>query len=244
MDVRLLTDQTPRTALPDDPTLLTISVGGEDELPQGPQSFDVLEDGSFVIADPVRERLVFYDPEGNYESDQPIGLAAMSVSLNGGSTAVRGAKTGAFFLIDETGEPRAIDSSATPRGTERAEGVARLIDSTHGVITTAGTRGTEPETLDIRFESDTGRMVSLQSVGTDRDGNTYVALETTSGGDAVDIVKIIRRYSPDGRLVCEIRDISLDYYVQPTDEFRVRSGIVYQLVPGQTVVLINVWNTN
>src|SRR5437588_4749277 len=46
----------------DAPTLM-ISPGATDELPEGPDSFDVLDDGSLLITDPLRSRIVVFHPQ-------------------------------------------------------------------------------------------------------------------------------------------------------------------------------------
>ena len=73
---------------------------------------------------------------------------------------------------------------------------------------------------------------------------SYVALESTAGGDSVDVTKSVRRYSAEGRLIAETTDLPLDYFVRPTDEIRVRDGAVYQLMTTMSEVRINVWDMN
>jgi len=95
--------------------------------------------------------------------------------------------------------------------------------------------------------SSTGRVLlfSLEVLATDSGGNTYVALESTTGSreaDEINVNKYVRKYSADGKLVDEIADIALDYYVTPVDELRVRRGVVYQLLTTNTEVRINVWD--
>lgn len=226
--------------------LLTTTSGGEDELPQGPESFEVLPDGGFVIADPLQRRVVFFDSLGNYVAVWPIGLAVNSITLReGGEFAVRQANSGDYFFIDQRGQ--VLPQSAQPRrrGGNAAPAEARLLDRNRGRIGEPRSRGAAGGGLEITFESDTTQMVSLQNLGTDAQGHIYAALEITSGSSTViDLRKIVRKYTPEGKLLAQILDIPLEAEIAPVDELRLHRGCVYQLVPTRTEVRINVWDTN
>jgi hypothetical protein len=87
-------------------------------------------------------------------------------------------------------------------------------------------------------------MVSVRRLGTDVRQRTYVAIEAAFPGPRVDVRKIVRQYAPGGQLLAEMLDVPLDYAVHPVDEFRIRDGVVYQLMPKSTEVRINIWDTN
>ena len=226
--------------------LLTTTGGGEDELPQGPESFEVLPDGGFVIADPLQRRVVFYDSLGNYVTVWPIGLAVNSITLReGGEFAVRQANSGDYFFVDQRGQ--VLPQSAQPRrrGGNTVPAEARLLDRNRGRIGEPRARGATGGGIEIAFDSDTTQMVSLQNLGTDAQGNVYAVLEITQGNSAaIDVRKIVRKYSAAGRLIAEILDLPLEAEIAPMDELRLRRGCVYQLVPARTEVRINVWDTN
>ena len=114
----------------------------------------------------------------------------------------------------------------------------RLLSRNNGVVPRPG----RPD-LAVQYNRDQLRLVSLTNLGTDPQGNTFVALELTPGGEEVDVRKHVRRYGPDGRLVAQITHIPLNYDVQPMDEMRVRNGIVYHLMPTEREVQIHVWST-
>lgn len=226
--------------------LLTTTDGGEDELPQGPESFEVLPDGGFVIADPLQRRVVFYDSLGNYVTVWPIGLAVNSITLReGGEFAVRQANSGDYFFVDQRGQ--VLPQSAQPRrrGGNTAPAEARLLDRNRGRIGEPRARGATGGGIEIAFDSDTTQMVSLQNLGTDAQGNVYAVLEITQGNSAaIDVRKIVRKYSAAGRLIAEILDLPLEAEIAPVDELRLHRGCVYQLVPTRTEVRLNVWDTN
>lgn len=226
------------------PAALVATAGAEDELPQGPQGFDVLEDGNFVICDPLQERLVFYDSEGAYLDQWLVGFPADSVTLAEGSMLrVRRANTGEFYAVNENGQARLLPDGMRARSGSGEAQEARLLGPNRGVITGERRRG-EGQALEIELDAGENRMVSLSSLGTDENQFTYVVLETSSGGESIDVNKVIRKYDRNGRPVAQISDIPLDYYIHPVDEFRVRSGVVYQLAPHQDEVLIRAWDTN
>lgn len=224
---------------------LTLSEGGEDELPQGPQSFGVLHNGSFVIADPLQRRVVFYDSLGQYLEAWEIGFPVSRVTWRENDyLEVIKATTGDTLLMDDTGQLYPSNLRARSVLPQANLGETKLLGLNRGVISRPRTRGQEPGILEINFKSDSTRMISLQDLGMDTGGNTFVAMETTHGKDTIDIIKYIRKYSADGKILCQINDIPFDYYVHPEDEFRIKKGLVYQMQPKQSELRINVWNTN
>jgi hypothetical protein len=103
------------------PGVLTVTQKSEDELPQGPEGFEVLPDGGFAITDPLQRRLVFYDSLGNFRAEWPIGFAANSVTaLPGGEMELRDAKSGEIVLFDAAGQRLSSRVAARSRGA-RAE---------------------------------------------------------------------------------------------------------------------------
>ena len=240
MPVQMLSNTTPESL--ENPAALTVSAGGEDELPQGPQSFDVLDDGSFVITDPLQRRIVFYNSMGQYLEAWQIGFPANRIKVrDDGFFEVTKATSNDTFLIDDTGQIYPANMRTRSQVSKPSLGETKLLGLNRGVISRPRTRGQEPGTLEINFESDSTQMISLRDLGMDREGNTYVAMETTHGTDTIDIIKFIRKYSPKGNILGQINDISLDYYIHPVDEFRIKNGQIYQMQPKQTELLINIW---
>ncbi len=223
---------------------LAATPGGTDEPPRGPESFDVLEDGGFVVTDPLQDRLVLYDSLGRYSKALQIGLSASSVSfVRGGTLEVWEASTGHFFQLDQRGGRKSIESTEVHKRVAFEHGVSRMTGANRGIITDRPHRVKSiGDTLRVDFDSDSTQMVSLQSLGVDREGYTYVQVEAAVAGKEIEIKNIIRKYSPDGRMACQIVDIPSGYYVTPTDAFRVRWGKVYQFLPRESEVRINVWD--
>jgi hypothetical protein len=240
----LFTADTSRSALRQNPALLAMTGGAEDELPQGPEGFEVLDDGSFAITDPLQQRLAFYDSLGVFREAWPIGFAANSVALlDDGTLEVRKANSNDSYHLDSSRQPRLV-AAAGGRGEETAAAEVRLLDGKHAVISASRTRGEAASSLKVDFESDSTRMISLQKLDSDPQGFVYVAIETAASTEFVEVNKIVRKYAADGSLIGQIIDIPLDYEVYPTHEFRVRNGRVYHLLPKQGEVTIRMWNTN
>lgn len=238
---QMLSSITPESML-ENPGALTISESGEDELPQGPQSFDVLHDGGFAITDPLQRRIVFYDRSGKYLEAWQIGFPASRVRIiDDAFLEVVKATSGDTILLDDNGQIYPARSRTRDQLSIPNRGETKLVRLNRGVISRPRTRGQEPGTLEINFQSDTTRMIALQDLGMDKEGNSYVAMETTHGTDTIDIIKLIRKYSPGGNILGQINDISLDYYIHPVDEFRIKNGQIYQMQPKQNELLINVW---
>jgi hypothetical protein len=238
----------PATA-PTDPGMLTISEGGEDEPPEGPTSFDLASDGGFLVADPLRQRIVFYDAAGKFRSDLLIYFQAQRLRVlpNNALSVVRH-ETGERYIFD-------IDSAghyAAPRlATDRDPdldagdaGVAKLISGSQASVTgRAGASGENP-VVNVGFSAIGESMVSVRRLGADVRQRTYVAIEAAFPGQRVDVRKIVRLYSGNSQALSEILDIPLDYLVHPVDEFRIRDGVLYQLMPKASEVRINIWDTN
>ena len=238
--IALLNAQAGDAVMGQESSTLLVSPGAPDESPEGPDSFDVLEDGRVAIADPLRRRIAMFDAQGKFLQAWKIGFAAdMVMALPSGSVLVREANTGDVRVFNTAGEAASSGQITVPAPPE-----ARLLSAARGSVQVPSNGGGRGGTIDVRFERPGLRLLSLESLGTDSQGNTYVALETTAGGDTtegISVQKLVRRYDSAGKPVAEIADIPLDYYVTPLDELRVHNGVVYQLIPTQSEVWINVW---
>jgi hypothetical protein len=228
---------------------LTIRPEDEEEPAEGPATFDVFDDGGFVVADPLANRLVTYDPRGQFRTTIGIGVPASKVSIvNAQTFAIEVASSGEDITFSVSGrkmpqhtETRSLQSDSAPD--------VRLSGSHTGVISWADTRDindTRSPTITVELGQTDQRLASLGIVDTHRSGDTFVALESgdSRGLNLESITLIVRRYDPNGNLVAQIPEIPNAYYVMPNTQFRVRQGVVYQLQPKRHEVLINVWDTN
>src|SRR5271166_1017530 len=226
-----------------DPATLMVSPGAQDEPPEGPAAFDVLDDGSFLISDPLRNSVSVFDSRGKFRQAWRIGFAADSVTVGAnGLILVREASTGQLHAFDLQGKLRPSEAAALPQAAE-----ARVLTGNSGTVTVPPIGSAGGRTIEVRLDKPGLRLLSIEGLGTDSQGNTYVALETTTGGEeteGINLNKSVRKYAANGVLVCEVTDIPLDYYVTPVDELRVRKGILYQLMTGSSEVRINVWDMN
>lgn len=222
---------------------LTIRIERQDREPEGPQSFDVLPDGRFVIADPLRDRLVVYEPGGKAQREIPIGGAARVVAAVG-SEAVRivSAVDGTAHTFDFKGREQPATRGAESQ-TPRA--AVKLDDDRSGSVQWTSTRsdGRRPADLRVLIDEAKNRLASLQIIAVDEEQRPYIAVEAAdrSGRSLESLSKTVRRYSPGGALEAEVRKIPIDYYIVPVTEFRVVGGVLYQLMPRQDAVFINVW---
>jgi hypothetical protein len=223
------------------PTAIAIRPGAADELPEGPSGFDVLDDGSLLIADPISRRVAVYDSEGKFRRAWEVGFAPDSVTVvEDGLVLVREASTGQTHVFDTQGRARAGDGLKPP-----VQPQARVLPG--GKAGTVSSRATAGGSIAVRFEEPGSTLLSLVSLATDPERGTFVALEATApeqAAESINVKKSVRRYAPNGSLVSEIVNIPLDYYVVPVDELRVHRGVVYQLTTTSTEVRINEWDTN
>jgi hypothetical protein len=222
---------------------LAIWPGGNDEPPEGPTGFDIFEDGSLIVTDPLLRRLNLYSPQGNFRSAWNLEFAPDSVTVTKeGWINVRDAKTGQFHTLDHDGRPKA-DGIILPAPSR----FSKILSSTSGIISTSPSGVNSPGSIAVSFVDEGSALMSLELLENDTPGGTFVALEASApeiGGGGINLKKIIRRYSPSGALLAQSSDIPLDYYVLPVDELRVHKGIVYQLSTTSSEVRINEWDIN
>jgi hypothetical protein len=226
-----------------DPADLMISPGAPEEPPEGPSAFDVLEDGSFLISDPLRHRISVFDAQGKFRQVWKIGFAADRITvLPNNFVSVREASTGELHVFDREGQPRPAEKALPPEPAE-----IHVLTGKKATIKRPPNGSSKGDLLEVLFDRPGLTLVSVESLATDRDGNTYVTLESTANSgvtEGITVNKYVRKYAADGKLVCEIASIPLDYYVTPIDDLRVHNNIVYQLVTTSTEVRINEWGMN
>ena len=220
---------------------LAVSRGGVDETPEGPDSFDVNDNGSFLVTNPLLGRLSQFRPEGKFQRSWPLGFAADGVNILPDKTVeVQEARTSTVYVLDQKGELHL----STPRTSNAS---ARITSPSTGVIAWSARNPGSSSKIDVKLDRPGFTLLSLQLLGTGEDGSAYVALESTPGAkgeEGINVNKSVRRYSPAGKLLSQTDDIPLDYYVTPADELRVHKGFVYQLMTTPSEVQLNVWNMN
>lgn len=225
------------------PATLLASPGAADEPNGGSTGFDVLEDGTLLITDPLRSRVALFDSHGVFRKAWKIGFAADSLTVTAkGLVLVRKATTGQLHAFDREGKALPTEEGNLPQQAE-----ARVLNTKSGTIRRPAAGNSQGGLLEVKFDRPGLTLVSLEALAIDRNGDTYVALEAGAAGDAaegINVKKYVRRYSADGKLLCEVADIPLDYYILPVDELRVHKGWVYQLQTTSSEVRINVWDTN
>lgn len=216
--------------------------GATDEPPEGPDGFDILDDGGLLVTDPLRSRLSNFDSHGGFRKTWEISFPADSVKVTGnGLVLVREARTGQLHAFTQEGQSRPLEGMTLP---EQAE--ARVLNGKNGTVSRPGLDTATGGPLAIQFDRPGLKLLSLESLETDQAGDTYVALETTASqaSDTINLNKYVRKYSSGGKLLGEIANIPLDYYIAPVDELRVHKAMVYQLLTTRSEVRINVWDTN
>src|ERR1700723_1295343 len=117
------------------PANLLISPGAEDELPEGPDGFDVLDNGSLLITDPLQSRIVSFGPD------------SLTVMANG-MVLIREASTGRLHAFDREGQARNTEEATLPA---RAE--ARVQSGKNrGEVMRLASDGTQGRPLEIQFD--------------------------------------------------------------------------------------------
>src|SRR5580698_3985380 len=220
-----------------DSAILATSPGAAEELPEGPDGFDILDDGGILISDPLRNRVVTFDSQGKLRQSWNIGFAADSIRiLPDGRALIREANTGQLHAFDREG--KTIPGEVSPP-LDAAQ--AQKLTATSGSIS----NGNE-NSITVHLERVGQSLVSLQCLAVDNTGKLYVALESTSGEstEGINVNKTVRKYAANGNLLSESTNLPLNYYIRPVDELRVRKGKIYQLMTTSSEVEINIWDMN
>src|ERR1700751_5902786 len=71
--VRTLNPQETPTSGRQEPKDLIASAAAPDEPPEGPDGFDILQDGGVAITDPFRKRIAVFDSAGKFRKGWNIG---------------------------------------------------------------------------------------------------------------------------------------------------------------------------
>lgn len=225
-----------------DSGVLSLSPGATDELPEGPNSFDVFKNGWLVINDPLTHRIVIYDSLGNYQFALHASFPISSIWLTDAEDLyIEKATTGEIFDIDRQSQIQPVSHNIKSAA---AQSSGRFIDFNHGEIKLPHRRDRGSASIKVDFHSDSSKMVALYPLTLDESGNAYIVIESFKPAETLAIAQIIRKYTPNGALDAQIDNVPMDYYIIPRDKFRVRNGRVYQLVPQREIVLIHIWNTN
>jgi hypothetical protein len=236
---------------PADPASLTIRLEAEDHQAEGPQSFDVLEDGGLAIADPLKNRLAIYSNAGVYQRAIEVGGSISNVRIEGGRLHVTSSTDGRERMIGLDGSPAPAPAGIQPQPQPQPQ-VALSPERSSGRIRwpgplPAGAEGKPtggPPEIAVQLERPDQQLASLRVIAGSPNAPTYVAAESIdrSAPSLATLGAIVRRYSAKGELEVEVRGIPLDYYVTPTSPFRVSNNVLYQLVPKENVVLVHVWD--
>jgi hypothetical protein len=211
---------------------LTYNNGADDEPPEGPTSFEALEDGTIAIADPMQRRVVFFNEDGGVVRQLRLSFPPGRLSKQtGGDLFVRNPLDGTWHAANQEARQVAEPRPALP--------TARLTGLNRAFVLPPG--APESQGIPIAWESSVTRLLSVEPLERESDGTFYVALEAAAG-DLDGLQKVIRKCARDGRVLAEVRGVPIDYYATPLDEFRVRFGVLYQLEPLRDDVRINVWD--
>ncbi|MGD1026061.1 MAG: hypothetical protein ABR880_25050, partial [Candidatus Sulfotelmatobacter sp.] len=179
----------------------------------GPDSFAVLDDGSVLISDPAQNRRAQFSIVDSH------AVFESQAPLPGGDRIVAAS---------------AYDQDVRDK--------ARLVNESTATIHRFFSDDSSSD-LDVSFDDRQKRLVSIVSLGTDEMGYTYVVLETAARSPVVDVQRLIRKYNRRSVIVAQISDVPRQQEVSPQPEFRVKNGIVYQMVVSTDGVLINRWDT-
>jgi hypothetical protein len=213
---------------------LAATSGGPDELPEGPNAFAVLANSGLAVSDPVRRRIAIFDNQGAFQREIPTVVAVDRLIADpSGSLLAHGATADDWRRFDPQGraapEPTSAPAEPPP---------ARLAAPNQAFATAAG------HDIPIKYEEGGSRLASVENLGSDPKGNIYVALEIGDAQESVQVRKIVRKYSPQGAQIAEIRDIPLDGEIRANDDLRLHGESVYQMVARKDRVRINMWDTS
>ncbi len=218
------------------PEMLAVTAGSEDELPEGPASFDVLPAGGLVICDPLQQRLVFYDQQGAFLNARSLGFSPLRVRATDrvGEVVVQRTGSEAFYFSKPLGPPE-LTTDAALTGRIPQKNPARLRDRR-----SASVPGPGGQPLLIRFDSDSLFLVGVQHLGSVAN-KAVVLLEASTDQAPITVYRYLRIYDSTGTWTASLHPPVENHLFFPEDEFRLTSGFLYQMVPRREKVVIAVW---
>jgi hypothetical protein len=224
---------------------LTIFIGREDEMPEGPTSFDVRQNGDLVICDPLLQRVVVYDSLGRYIRQLELHLPVSRIqTINGDdSWKLQIASSGEYFLLDSRATSSSLRMQPVQEGFDDDQNRAILLKENKGIVFKSSKGNQTIDSFNVNFGSQE-KLISIQNFGTDQKGNTMVGLESARGTDSVLVNRIIQKYNNKNVLVAQIRDIDVNLFVYPIDQFRIRNERCFQMIPLKDKVIIHIWKLN
>jgi hypothetical protein len=213
---------------------LAVRKGGEDELPSGPRSFDVLRNGTLLINDPLRSRLAIFRGS-EFAGGQLIPFPADRINVTPDGqlllSSLLSPKTQAIGLELSGADRQYIvrrDTSGQSKLVGPSEGEIQGLSRNRSVLHVSAESGGKP-------------LLSLRRLPSD-DDFVYVLLQFEQSWSPIKISKAIRKYSLD-KPVCEFQAQVGPQYIPPLDEFRVAGGIVYQMFTSANKVSFYSWDT-
>ncbi len=220
---------------------LAVLPGSIDEEAVGPNSFEIGDDGKVLISDPINGRLVVYQfpqsgDRGIYKSEARVALPSYIHDLSYSTTT-----------LDVIGSSRQLSVPNSSLGIQdsalelEAEG-ASLISDYEATIQRSASADSKP--LLVAIPQSEERLVSIQNLGTDHDGNTYCVLELAKASPKFTLRRVVRKYSKNGHVAAEITNVPSQGDISPKKEFSVRNGILYQMVVSATATTLNIWDLN
>ncbi|MCC6771588.1 MAG: hypothetical protein IT360_10310 [Gemmatimonadaceae bacterium] len=200
-----------------------------DELPIGPTSLAVTDDGSIFVVDPLQESVVLFSADGRLRSRIHVGFAADRLALVRGVLWVQRANDGVAFEVTGDGAVRMVAGGA-PFSTD-----STLLDSGGDVRFISAL-----ETLRLDAPTAPGRLMSARWIATDQDSTRWIAYEFVREDSLVSVTTVIAKHGRDGRRLGEAAFDHPDVDIPPVDEFATRNGMIYQLLPSRLGTRIRV----
>jgi hypothetical protein len=221
---------------------LLVRSASEDEQAVGPNSFDIGDDGTILVSDPVRERIAVFKTSADnkvavYKSEFNLSFAGILKELGPLTARVQSLE------LDHGKNISNAKLGVKESDPELAAEPAVLSGNNQAVVSrTFQDKSTSP--LKLGFIGAGEDLVSIAGLGTDQYGYTFCLLEIGRPGNQIDVRRVIRKYAKDGRLAAEIANIPEQQDISPVKEFTVRSGVVYQMVVGKSGTILNHWDLN
>lgn len=223
----MVTGNPDQSALDLPPAWLLMTTDGEEQQPLGPAAFDILANGEFAIADPLRRRIAFFDANGQYLREWVVGFAVDSLSeAVPGRLHVRRAVSGTLHASDG-------NSVSAPLPLEPLADFSATGEPNRRTILLRRPGAT------IRIESASGvELIGAKVVGSDS-GSIYVQVESIDAG-TLELAsrRVVQKYGKGGAMTEEFGDFDAEQYIPVQDDIRAKDSRICQLVtrPGKIII--------
>ncbi len=250
-------DSIPQAVVSDTPTrTITIPVqvlgGGGDEVPNitspnfdeepiGPESFVVRPGPEILVTDPINNRVIWFDEEGNYISHQDLNFKPRNLSFQSDRILVEDALTGDQYEVHDFGQPTLLSAAAVEQSRGDAPSVS-FVNTTRTQVSLSWPGRGESGAVEVALPSSMQPAISVRGEPTQADDELLLVVETSRAGEGISVQTSANIYDAKGAIQHAWQAQQLPSYISLSNAFQVEGEQFYQMVVTEEAIEILIYN--